>query len=97
MRLIYHRHVQHDVSAVLAYYDEVGGSELGDAFYAEFMAYVAKVCENPTRFHPVDRGLRRANLDRFPYHFLLRLEATAVRILVLRHHQRDAAYGRQRQ
>jgi hypothetical protein len=41
MTLIYHRYVQRDVSAVLAYYDEVGGPELGDAFYAEFMAYIA--------------------------------------------------------
>ena len=93
MILIYHRSVQADVSAVLAYYDEVGGSGLGDAFFAEFMAYVALVCEHPTRFHPVEGDLRRVNLDRFPYHFLFRIHGDTVRILVVRHHHRGPDYG----
>jgi toxin ParE1/3/4 len=97
MNLIYHRHVQHDVSAVLNYYDEVGGPGLGDAFFEEFMAYVALVLESPTRFHPVDGDLRRANLERFPYHFLYRIHRDTIRILVVRHHQRDPTYGLRRQ
>ncbi len=32
MNLIYHRDVQRDVTAVLDYYDAVGGPALGDAF-----------------------------------------------------------------
>jgi toxin ParE1/3/4 len=96
MILIYHRHVQRDVSAVLGYYDDVGGPSLGDAFYAEFMANVALVLENPARFHQVDGSLRRANLDRFPYHFLYRVHGDTVRILVVRHHHRDPNYGLQR-
>ncbi len=66
MNLIYHRSVQNDVSAVLDYYDEVGGPGLGDAFFDEFMAHVALALENPTRFHPVEGDPRRANLERFP-------------------------------
>jgi plasmid stabilization system protein ParE len=96
MHLIYHRGVQGDVSAVLAYYDEIGGPGLGDAFFEEFMAYVALTLENPTRFHPVDGDLRRANLDRFPYHFLYRVHGATVRILVVRHHHRDPAHGLRR-
>jgi hypothetical protein len=38
MNLIYHRNVQRDVSAMLEYYDSVGGPGLGDAFFEEFMA-----------------------------------------------------------
>jgi plasmid stabilization system protein ParE len=89
MKLIYHQNVQRDVSAVLNYYDEVGGAGLGDAFFEEFMAYIALALESPTRFHPIDGELRRANLDRFPYHFLYAIKGDAIRILVVRHHQRD--------
>ena len=93
MNLIYHRNVQRDVSAVLDYYDEVGGLGLGDAFFAEFMIYVAQAVENPTRFHLVERDLRRANLSRFPYHFLFRVQGDTVRILVVRHNHRAPHYG----
>jgi toxin ParE1/3/4 len=96
MKLVYHRRVQNDVSAVLDYYDEVGGPDLGDAFFNEFMAYVALVVESPTRFHPVEGNLRRTNLDRFPYHFLYRIHGDTIRILVLRHHHRDPSYGLKR-
>jgi toxin ParE1/3/4 len=96
MTLIYHRSVPRDVSEVLAYYDEVGGPELGDAFFSEFMAHVAQVIEHPTRFHPIEGDLRRANLDRFPYHFLFRVHDGTIRVLVLRHHHRNPGFGIQR-
>ena len=96
MNLIYHRSVQSDVSAVLDYYDEVGGPALGDAFFDEFMAHVALALENPIRFHPVEGDLRRANLDRFPYHFLYRIHGDTLRILVVRHHHRDPSHGLKR-
>lgn len=57
------------------------------------MAHVALAVENPTRFHPVAGELRRANLRRFPYHFLFRIHGDTVRILVLRHHHRAPDYG----
>jgi plasmid stabilization system protein ParE len=96
MNLIYHRYVQHDVSAVLDYYDKVGGRGLGDAFFEEFKAYVALALENPTRFHAIEGDLRRTNLFRFPYHFLYRIHGDTIRILVARHHHRDPAYGLKR-
>lgn len=96
MNLTYHRDVQRDVSAVLDYYDEVGGPSLGDAFFGEFMAFVALAVENPNRFHPVDGDLRRANLGRFPYHFLYRVHGDTLRILVLRHHHRHPEHGLER-
>lgn len=97
MNPIYHRDVQRDVSAVLDYYDKVGGQALGDAFFEEFMAYTALVIENPTRFHPAEGDLRRTNLSRFPYHFLYRIHGDTIRILVLRHHHRNSAYGSKRE
>jgi len=35
----------------------------------------------PTRFHKVSDELRRVNLHRFPYHFLLRVKTDIVRVL----------------
>lgn len=96
MPLTYHRSVRQDVLTVLAYYDRVGGSDLGDAFFEEFMAFVAKAVEKPTRFHRVSGGLRRANPARFPYHFLYRTHGDTVRILVVRHNSRDPQHGAQR-
>jgi toxin ParE1/3/4 len=96
MRLIYHRSVQGDVSAVLDYYDEVGGPGLGDAFFDEFMVHVVLALENPSRFHPVEGDLRRANLERFPFHFLYRIHGDTIRILVVRHHHREPRHGLKR-
>jgi hypothetical protein len=59
MNLVFNRNVQKDVTAILAYYDEAGGSKLGDAFFAELMAYVELARAAPTRFHPVSEELRR--------------------------------------
>ena len=96
MNVIYHRSVQQDVSAVLAYYDQVGGLGLGDAFFSELLAHVESAKLRPTSFHPVAGDLRRVNLDRFPYHFLFRIQGDTVRILVVRHHRRHPLYGTRR-
>lgn len=96
MNLIYHRSVQADVAAVLNYYDEVGGPALGDAFFDEFMAHIAMALEHPTRFHLIHQDLRRANLKRFPYHFLYRIQGDTLRVLVLRHDQREPRHGLRR-
>ena len=96
MKVIYHPGVQRDVTEVLPYYDQVGGSDLGDAFFSELMAHVESAKLRSTSFHPVDGDLRRVNLDRFPYQFLFRIHGDTVRILVVRHHRRHPLYGRQR-
>lgn len=39
MKVVFHRGVQQDVSEVLKYYDQVGGEELGDAFFAALVVF----------------------------------------------------------
>ena len=51
------------------------------------------VAEHPERFAVRERDLRRVNLERFPYHFLFRIAADRVRILVVRHHRRRTTLG----
>lgn len=96
MNLVYHRSVRHDVSAVIAYYDRVGGSALGDAFFAELNEQIQAVRLNPSSFHRVSGELRRANLHRFPYHVLFRWVGDTIRVLVVRHHRRHPDHGLER-
>jgi plasmid stabilization system protein ParE len=96
MTLTFHRYVQRDVSAVIAYYDEAGGPALGDAFFSELMAQVENARLRPLKFHRVHGELRRCNLTRFPYHFLFRCVGDTVRILVVRHNRRHPDHGAER-
>jgi plasmid stabilization system protein ParE len=44
----------------------------------------------------VNRVLRRANLKRFPYHFLYRILPDRIRITAVRHHRQNPRFGLQR-
>jgi len=92
MRLAYHPLVQRDVSEILRYYDGIS-PRLGDEFWTELMSLVELASAKPTRFHFADRGLRRANMRRFPYHLLFRERADRIRVIVVRHHRRHPSYG----
>jgi len=92
MTVVYHPAVQREVGAVLRHYDRISPS-LGDAFWDELMAWIEAARVAPERFHLTDRGLRRVNLKRFPYHFLYRQVARGIRVIVVRHHRRHPSYG----
>ncbi|MBE7504029.1 MAG: type II toxin-antitoxin system RelE/ParE family toxin [Verrucomicrobiales bacterium] len=93
--MAYHPAVQRDVSRILRYYDRIS-PRLGDAFWEELLATIEVAAGAPGRFHPVDPGRRRANLKRFPYHFLYRIMPQGIRVLVVRHHERHPSYGKRR-
>lgn len=78
--------------------DELGqvSERLTDDFFAEFIAGVAKTKANPRFFHFDASGLRRCNLERFPYHFLYDIRNGFIRIWVLRHDRRQPKFGRRR-
>lgn len=92
MEARFHRRVRLDLDETLAKYYDVSAA-LGDDFFAEFRIGVRKVCENPKFFHFDASGLRRCNLDRFPYHFLYDIREGCVRIWVVRHNLRNPAFG----
>ena len=92
MRVVYHRKVQQDVNAILRHYDRIS-EPLGDEFWEELMAFIQRVAENPERFHFETPTLRRANLKRFPYHFLYRVTAGGIRVTVVRHHKQHPRRG----
>jgi len=51
---------------------------------------------NPGRFHVIKPGFHRANLKRFPYHFVYRELPGAIRVTLVRHHRRDPRFGMER-
>jgi len=93
MEIIYHDQIKRDLRAALAYYDAEGGSRLGDRFFDEVEAAVARVSENPQGCHFAAAGLRRAALDSFPYHFLYEEDGSRVWFLVLRHDRQHPHFG----
>lgn len=97
MRATFHRLVQKDVWGIIRHYETVSGERLADEFYEEFLACVALATRHPERYHFDASGLRRANLSRFPYHFLYRVRTDNIFILVLRHHHRRPSFGLRRE
>lgn len=91
--LKYHRLVETDLTRTLRYYQDEAGPVLADRFYREFQRRIQEAVANPGRFPPVDAGLRRANLRRFPYHFLYRIRQNGITILVLRHDKSHPTRG----
>lgn len=95
MQVRFHRRVQADLKEVIAKYDEISGT-LGDDFLAEFQIGISRAVSNPRFFHFDSSGLRRCNLERFPYHFLYDVQDETVRIWVVRHDHRDPSFGMKR-
>jgi plasmid stabilization system protein ParE len=93
MRLVLHPKVYSDIAQIMEYYEQVASVDLADEFYAELQQLIREAAERPESFAISERDIRRANLRRFPYHFLFRMTSDAVRILVVRHHRREPLLG----
>jgi plasmid stabilization system protein ParE len=78
------------------YYEQVATAKLADEFYAELRSLMAEASAKSEYFSIRDRDIRRANLHRFPYHFLFRIVENVVRVPVVRHHSRHPAVGTER-
>ena len=96
MQLEFHRAIAADVSRIADYYEEAGGESLASEFLTDLWSCFQKAADSPGAYAPQEAGLRRVNLDRFPYHFLFRIVDDRVRILVVRHHRRRPSWGRRR-
>jgi hypothetical protein len=66
MSLVFHPLVQRDINTALRYYDEEGGSGLGDRFYAELDRKLGEVEKAPIKFPPVSGEIRQGNLQKSP-------------------------------
>lgn len=96
MEVEFHRLVRRDVLEILRYYQAVS-TRIADEFRNELNAKIIQAAETPLRFPAVDRGFRRANLTRFPYHVLHELRGDRLRVMIVRHHKRHPKFGLDRQ
>ena len=92
MKVVYHPRVRKDVSQAQRRYDRIS-VRLGDEFWEELMALIDKAASNPLRYRIYSEPLRRANLKRFPYHFLFRVVSEGIRVTVIRHNKRHPGFG----
>jgi plasmid stabilization system protein ParE len=95
MNVVYHPDVQKDVARILRYFDNIN-TRLGDEFWEELNLVIQRVAAHPKRCHFQAPNRRRANLKRFPYHFLFSETSNGIRITVLRHHKQHPEVGLQR-
>lgn len=91
MEVSYHPLVKRDVAEALKYYSAIS-PWLADEFHEEVRSIIAQAADNPLRFHPTDRGFRRANLHRFPYHILYEVQTESMRVMHIRHNKRHPQY-----
>ena len=96
MRVDYHPAVEQDVAEALRRYDEVS-QRLGDEFKAELRRIITVAAAKPGRFHLLKPGFHRANLKRFPYHFIYRELPGGIRVTLVRHHRRNPDFGMERE
>lgn len=96
-QIIFHRLVQRDMNDILHYYRDEASESVADRFFQAFLQTVDRALSNPQGFHFANRIYRRANIPRFPYHFLYREMPYGIRVLVLRHDRRHPSYGMQRE
>ncbi len=96
MRLEYHPAVRQDVAEAMRRYKTVS-QKLADDFKAELRGVIAMALANPSRFHPLKPGFHRANLRRFPYHFIYREIPEGIRVTLVRHHRRHPEFGLERE
>ena len=92
MEVKYHPSVRTDVLEAARKYHDIS-PRLAEDFDQELKVTIAQAAANPLRFHLADRGFRRANLKRFPYHFLYDIQADAIRVMIVRHHKRHPQFG----
>jgi hypothetical protein len=73
MRLVLHRRICSDVDEIMDFYQRAEHPELAEEFYHELHHFMQDAARRPYRNHFFKADLRRANLKRFPYHFLYRV------------------------
>lgn len=92
MRIVRHPELAADIRDIAAYYAEVSPRVI-HSFWAELDLVLVSIQRNPRSNHFDSCGLRRANLSKFPYHLLYKVDNDSVYLLVLRHDRRHPRYG----
>ena len=93
MIIEYHPDLEAELAEIITYYNE-RSPRLGDDFLNEFERHVLRIAAMPTRWMVIRGEIRRTLMKRFPYVILFRIiDASVIRITVVKHERRHPAYG----
>jgi len=96
VRIEFHPAVPGELEEIRNYYDQASPG-LGQAFVDEFEKQVLSIHAMPTRWMAVRDDLRRALMRRFPYVIFFRvIDASTLRITLVRHSRRHPSFGSDR-
>ena len=95
MQVVRHPKLAEDIRDAATHYGEISGRVLA-AFWSELDSALASIERNPRSHHFDSCGLRRANLQKFPYHLLYEVEGELTYMVVLRHDRRHPGHGMER-
>lgn len=70
--------------------------DLAGRFWVELNEAIDEVFNRPEQQHFDPSGYRRRNLKKFPYHILFEERIGCIRIMVIRHHNRNPSFGMRR-
>ncbi|NNE55203.1 MAG: type II toxin-antitoxin system RelE/ParE family toxin [Flavobacteriales bacterium] len=90
--LRFHPSVQRDINEAMDHYASISDS-LGEGFWIELQEALANIEGAPGSHHFDQSGLRRFNLDRFPYNVLYVILEDRIRVQVVRHNSRRPSFG----
>lgn len=92
MQVIRHPELAADIRDVAIHYADLSERVLA-SFWAELDLILASIERNPRSHHFDACGLRRANLQKFPYHLLYEVDDDIIFLAVLRHDRRHPSFG----
>ena len=96
MSFSFHSGAEQDLTDAFRFYRREAGSGLARRFLAEFERVVKLLEEFPDIGKPEGDARRSFPLAGFPYSVIYRYVNSDIRVLVVRHQDRDPVYGDQR-
>lgn len=84
-----------ELDQAIRWYEEQAPG-LGDAFLIEVLAAADRMSDFPEAWQPLDEGVRRCRLSRFPYGLIYAIEDGDILVLAVAHLHREPDYWRDR-
>jgi plasmid stabilization system protein ParE len=91
-----HRGAEQDLTEAFRFYRREGGNGLARRFLDEFERVITLLNEFPDIGKPTGEDRRSFPLTGFPYSVIYRHVNAEIRVLVVRHQNRDPEHGEQR-
>jgi plasmid stabilization system protein ParE len=96
MHVVRHPKLADDIRDAAMHYAQIS-ERVFSSFWNELEEVIESIERNPRSHHYDPCGLRRANMNRFPYHLLYDVDDDTVFMVVFRHDRRHPSFGTKRE